>query len=227
MIYPLLIMAVLQTWSIGGESTVEAELRSFDFAGKTVALVDEDGREHPVATADLSLQNRVQLLLSREFVNGYPRDHWAPQQTRYVVLWALVPSFYFLFGFWLSAALLLKKANPLSAVIGFVGGWMLAVLLIGGYVMFASRAGDAVIFIMMSGIGVAALFVSVFISVIYKTSTGNGFLVFFCHLFLAVVLMAISSFTVSHTISPAKLDQLMTRHVFVPVGMMAPAANEE
>ena len=221
MLFPLLILAVMQTWSVGDSPPVEAELRSFSFAEKTVTLENSDGKEVTVATADLVLSNRIQLLLSPTFVSGYPKDNWTTQQTMFVLIATLVPAFYFLFAFWMAAAILLKRANPVRALLGFGGGWLLGLLLVGTYVIMAARIGQSVGLIAIAGFVATSIFVSVYISAIYDTSTWNGFKLFGFHLILAVCLLLISSFTVSALVDEWKLDDLLTKTVFEPVGMVA------
>jgi len=227
MIFPILILAVIQTWTISGGTPFEAELQEFHFEDKTVTLQNrDDGSESTVATADLSVQNRVQLLLSPKFVAGYPSEEWTPQQSRFVILAAVVPAFYFLASFWLTAALLLKRANPVRALIAFGGGWLLGLLLVGSYVIIGARVGQSVLAISLIGLGVTSFFVSMFISAVYDTSTWNGFLVFVTHLFIAAILAAISAVTVNTAIAEEKLDEILTQHVFEPVGLMAPPDTE-
>ena len=214
MLFPFLILAVMQTWSVGDAPPVEAELQSFEFAEKTVTLKGADGVDATVATADLALSNRIQLVLSPVFVSGYPKDNWTPQQTRFVLLATLVPAFYFLFAFWMAAAILLKRANPLRALLGFGGGWLLGLLLVGTYVIMGARIGQSVGMIAIAGFLATSIFVSVYISAIYETSTWNGFKLFGFHVILAVCLMLISSFTVSALVDEGKLDELLTKTVF-------------
>ncbi len=228
MIFPILILAVVQTWNIGAaEAPIEAELQEFHFEDKSVTLQSrDDGNQTTVATADLSLQNRLQLLLSPKFVAGYPSDDWTPQQSRFVILAAVVPAFYCLAAFWLTAALLLKSANPVRALIAFGGGWLLGLLLVGSYVIIGARVGQSALVVSLIGLGVTSFFVSMFISAVYQTSTWNGFLVFVCHLFIAAILATISAVTVDSVIAGEKLDEILTQHVFEPVGLMAAPNNE-
>lgn len=228
MILPILIFAVVQTWNIGAaETPIDAELQEFHFEDKSVTLQSlDDGKQTTVATADLSLQNRLQLLLSPKFVAAYPSDDWTPQQSRFVILAAVVPAFYFLAAFWLTAALLLKRANPVRALIAFGGGWLLGLLLIGSYVIIGARVGQSVVAISLIGLGVTSFFVSMFISAVYETSTWNGFLVFISHLFIAAILATVSAITVNSVIAEEKLDEILTQHVFEPVGLMAVATDE-
>jgi hypothetical protein len=220
LVFPLLLLAVLHTWQVGDSPPVEAELKSFDFAAKTVTLKSAEGSEATVATADLSLSNRIQLLSSPAFVAGYPKDDWTPQQTRFVILSSVFPAIFFLLGFWLAAAILLKRANPIHALVGFGGGWMLGLLLVGTYVILGARIGQSVTAIAIAGFIVTSIFVSVYISIIYKTSTSKGFQLFGLHLVLAVCLLLISCFTVSMAVEEETLDRTMTVFVFQPIGMM-------
>ncbi len=227
MIFPILILAVVQTWNIGSAEPIEAELQKFHFEDRTVTLQNaDDGSESTVTTADLSMQNRIQLLLSPKFVAGYPSDNWTPQQSHFVILAAVVPAFYFLAAFWLTAALLLKRANPIRALIAFAGGWLLGLLLVGSYVIIGARVGQSVLAISLMGLAVTSFFVSMFISAVYETSTWNGFLVFISHLFIAAILATISAVTVNAFIAEEKLDEILTQHVFEPVGLMAPSNDE-
>jgi hypothetical protein len=223
MLFPFLILAVMQTWSVGDSPPVEAELSSFNFAEKTVTLKSADGDKATVATADLSLSNRIQLILSPTFVSGYPKENWTPQQTKFVVIASVVPAFYFLFAFWMAAAILLKRASPLRALLGFGGGWLLGLLLVGTYVIMGARIGQSVGLIAVAGFMATSVFVSVYISAIYETSTWNGFKLFGFHLVLAVCLILISSFTVSTLVNEGKLDELLKKVVFEPIGMMGSA----
>lgn len=223
MIFPILILAIVQTWSVGGGESIDAELQRFHFDDKTITLQNrDDGSESTVATVDLSLQSRLQLLVSPKFVAGYPSDDWTPQQSHFVILAAVVPAFYFLAAFWLTVALLLKRASPIRALIAFVGGWLLGLLLIGSYVIISARVGQSALAIGFIGLGVTAFFVSMFISAVYETSTWNGFLVFISHLFIAAILATLSAGTVNAFIAEKKLDEILTRQVFEPVGLMAP-----
>ena len=121
----------------------------------------------------------------------------------------------------MAAAILLKRANPVRALLGFGGGWLLGLLLVGTYVVMGAHVGQSVGLIAVAGFVATSVFVSVYVSVIYDTSTWNGFKLFGFHLILAVCLILISSFTVSALVDGEKLDELLTKTVFEPVGMVA------
>ena len=46
-----------------------------------------------------------------------------------------------------------------------------------------------------------------------------------CHFLVAIVLIALSAITVSAFMDPEKMDEILTEHVFEPVGLVAPRSG--
>tara|TARA_R110000850_G_scaffold17330_5_gene53492 strand:- start:979 stop:1662 length:684 start_codon:yes stop_codon:yes gene_type:complete len=216
----LSVVTSVSAWELENGSTVAGEAASFDFEQKALILIDpitEEARE--VSVDQLSLRSRQKLLFSPLYHRSFPDETlWPPEKRKLFQISTAVSIAPLLVGFWLSGLIIAGKGNPVIAMVGFAGSWIVGTILILAYFLLSSRF-DNNSTLLMAGIPVAAIFLSMFISAVYGCTTAKGFGVFFFHLFAGFSITLFSLMSSELLFSQETQMEVWEKLVFVPVGL--------
>jgi len=124
--------------------------------------------------------------------------------------------------FWVSGALIARKYNPVHALFGFTGSWIIGSVLVTIYLILSARF-DGNTSLLWAGFIMAAIFLSILISAVYSCSTIKGFSIFFSHLFAGICIALIFLAATNLLLPEATLDSLWNSLVFRPVGLAVPS----
>lgn len=208
-------------WTTQEGESIPGDLVRFDFESKeAIFQISEGASENPVPTADLSPDSRWRLLMSPIFSRSFPTEEWAPEQTYYLTLAIGVPIFFLLLSFWICAAILLKKLNPLRALAGWFGSAVLGGFLIGFYLVLSARSPGSATGILIFGALLSLFLLSMYVSAIYHVSTMEGFKVLICHVFGAFFFLALTMLTVSQLTKSFDLEPVVQERIMIPVGII-------
>lgn len=212
--------ASYQSWSNrDGTETILAELEQFDFETKEIVCRDTDGTEHRLATADLNTSSRLQILFSQKFVQSFPDESFTREQGRFILLAVGSPALFMLLSFFLCAGILLRSVNPIRAVIGWCGAVVLGSFLVSFYVFLSGRSPGAALGITLFGIVVVSWLLSLYVSIIYRTTVLKGLKVLVLHFFGALFLIFGAILVLQFGIAPETTDLFLEEKVFKPVGL--------
>ncbi|MCB1235148.1 MAG: hypothetical protein KDM91_08765 [Verrucomicrobiae bacterium] len=217
--------AVLQTWYLKPDRTIEARLVSFDFETKEAVCLDPEENEIRLPTAAMDLKSRMQLLLSPVFVRGYPGDRWTREQVFYVFLAVGSPALFMLVSFYLCAMLLMKSVNPFKTLIAWFGSLLLATFLMSFYVFMSAREPESATSILTFGSLVVTALLGLFVSIIYRTTMWRGLKLLLLHLFGAFFLILVTVLVAGNVGTTSEMDRWMEQRVFTPVGLTGQAGQ--
>ena len=215
--------ADFQTWSKRhGDSRIalEAELIRFDFENKAIICRDRNGTEHRLPTRDLDTRSRTQLLFSGTFIRSYPAEGFPREQGAFILLATGLPAAFLLAGFFLGAMVVMKSFNPIRAVIGWVGSVVLGAFLVSFYVMLSNRSPEAATGITIFGFLVVSGLLSLYVSIIYRTTLWKAFKLLLLHFFVAVSLMAVAVGILKIGLEPEQTTEILEKNIFKPVGLV-------
>jgi len=215
--------ADFQNWSTqhgASRISLEAELVRFDFANKEIICRDRKGTEHRLPTIDLDTRSRAQLLFSAAFIRSYPTESFSREQGALILLAVGLPAAFLLAGFFLGAMVVMKSFNPLRAVIGWVGSVVLGAFLISFYVMLSNRSPEAATGISIFGFLVVSGLLSLYVSIIYRTTLWKAFKLLLLHFIVAISLMAVAVGILKLGLDPEQAAEILENNVFKPVGLV-------
>lgn len=216
-------LVLSKTWHRRDGGKAEAELIGFDYTSKTVLLKNESHGEFTINSGNLTYESRRDVMFSPYFHGGLP-DGLGKEKIYLAALVLLVPCVFFIVGLWISGMLIARVFNPLKAVLGFIGSWLVAAILIACYLVIASKSPASAKGILIVG-GIFALFCSsVFVSAIYQTNTLKGLLIFVGHFLFGTVIAAGIWLALNMYADPVWLDSFMAKHVFIPTGLIPEGA---
>ncbi|NRB72981.1 MAG: hypothetical protein HRU46_01345 [Verrucomicrobiales bacterium] len=224
-ILPLLLATTpTLAWETRDGSEIGGKLDSFDFDSKELVFDDPAQPESTrVAFNDLSMRSRQHFLFSPVYHRSFPGDSLWPAEKKKLLLISAVSVVVPLFlGFWISGALIARKLNPVHALLGFAGSWIIGSVLVTIYLILSARF-DGNTSLLWAGFIVAAIFLSILVSAVYSCSTIKGFAIFFSHLFVGVCVALILLATTNLLLPEASRDELWNKLVFRPVGLSPPA----
>ncbi len=221
----LLASSSALSWETRNGSQIRGKFDSFNF--KTKELVFSDPVNPPdrhVPFEDLSLRSQQRLLFSPVYHRSFPDDSLWPTEKKMLLLVSgtavIVP---LLLGFWISGILIARKFNPIHALIGFVGSWIIGSVLVATYLILSSQFdGNATL--LGAGFIVASIFLSILVSAIYNCHTFKGFAILFSHLLIGTLLALICLAATNLLLPKESLDELWNHLVFRAVGLASPAS---
>ena len=211
---------------ISGEE-LPGEPVDFDFEKKTITVTNPlTGKNTIVPTENLSLRSRQRLLFSPLFHRADTgQSLWPPEKRRLLFKAIMLPSVILFFGFWVSSWLIAGKANPLLALIGFLGSWIIVAIFAVCYGFFFIRFGGGLITTLF-GIVVTMAFTPLYVSAVYNCSYQTGNLVFYFHLIASLCLLSIGMVLVEAIAGDERVDAWWNRTVFEPLGLIGPTHRE-
>ena len=207
-------------WTLIDGTTVPGELQRFDFSEKRAIFEKPDGGSRAVPTEELSPASRWRLLLSPVYKRGFPEDDWTPQQGRYIAYLLAVPVACLLLSFYLCAIILFKQGNPLKALAGWFGSALLGGFLMSFYLYLSGRSSNSATAILVGGAVVCAVLLSVYISVIYRSTTFEGFKLLALHVFGALLLLFLVVLTGQRIMQSFDFEQVIQEKIMIPVGLL-------
>ena len=223
-ILPLLLLtAPALAWEKRDGSEIGGKLDSFDFESKELVFDDAAQPESTrVAFNDLSMKSRQYFLFSPIYHRSFPADSLWPTEKKKLLLISVASVVLPLFlGFWISGALIARKLNPVRALLGFAGSWIIGSVLVTIYLILSVRF-DGNTSLLWAGFIVAPIFLSILISAVYSCSTIKGFVIFFSHLFVGVCVSLILLAATNLLLPEVSQDELWNKLVFRPVGLSPP-----
>lgn len=208
-----------KTWTRRNGDSFTAQLDSFDFEQKTARFNGFDGRVFDVPTNDLNFRGKCRLFASSAFHASFPEE-WGPTQTRFTFVVIGLPALFSLVAFWLSGLLLAGRWNPIRAIFGWIGTILLGSFLTMFYLYIASLSKESSAPFFAFGGTVSLIALALFVSVIFKTSTFKGALIFVFHFIAAAALFFAAAVTLERGVDPIKKNRIADEHVFRPVGLI-------
>ena len=208
-----------KTWiQRNGESFV-AQLASFDFEEKTARFNGYDGRVFDRVANDLNFRAKCRLFASSAFHASFPAE-WSPAKTHFTLVVIALPSAFSLAAFWLSGLLLAGRWNPVRAVLGWIGAILLGAFFTMFYLYVASLSKESSVAFFGFGGVVSLIAMALYVSVIFRTSTFKGALIFGFHFFAAAALFFAASLVFERGIDPVTQNQWADDYIFQPVGLL-------
>lgn len=210
-----------QAWEFSSGENITGKLTAYDYGNKTAEFTRKESLKTILVPAkDLSLRSKQRLLINEIFLSSYPKHPAFPTEKRYLFGLAVVgPMAALLIGFWVAGLLLAGKVNPIRAVIGCVGGWILLTTFMLFYFFFAARLGGGWQTIVLGGfIGLIAM--SAFVSAIYQCGIFKGFTIFLAQIFVAFFLSVVGLALTETLIKKKKVETFWDDWVFEQVGML-------
>ena len=210
-----------QAWELSSGENITGKLIAYNYEEKKAEFTRKESlKTIRVPAKDLSLRSKQRLLINEIFLSSYPKNPAFPPEKRYLFGLAVVgPMAALLIGFWIAGLLLAGKVNPVRAVIGCVGGWILLTTFMLFYFFFAARLGGGWQTIVLGGfIGLIAM--SVFVSAIYQCGIFKGFAIFLAQIFVAVFISVVGLALTETLIEIEKVESFWDSRVFDRVGML-------
>lgn len=218
----ILSPAVCAGWELKTGETIDGVPARFDFEDKTITFfnrLSESQRE--VASDELVLRSRQRLLLSPVFHRSYPDEgNWVDEKRKLLSFAFLTPAISLFVGFWLAGWFVTGKFNPVLAVFGFLGSWLIGCLLVFCYLMFAEMS-DSKNAVIVGGATVSTIIVSIFVSAVYSCSFLKGMAVFLLQTLAAICVTALGMLAFSLAVPDITEETIWTEHVFIPVGLQS------
>jgi hypothetical protein len=212
-----------QGWELDSGQKIRGKAVSFDYEAKSLGIEDAvTGKVSQIPAENLSLRSRQFLLFSRIFHESYPSDDGWPEEKYYLLRLAIFsPMAALLIGFWVGGMLIAKKFNPVRAILGFFGGWMIGGIFIFFYLFFAGRFGGGMGTVLF-GAFLGTVFLSLFISVVYLCNVWKALLIFLFQILAAAFLSIVSLALVEVFVPLETREAFWSEHVFEPVGLVNP-----
>ncbi len=220
---PWIPLEAQSRWTTKDGQVQTADAMDFDFESKVLILENpETGARSRTETTKLVRNDRIRLLFEPAFhsaLNGRTPEISAAR--RYLLcIFAFTPAILLFAGFWIAGWLVGGSASPIRAFFGFLGGWACGVLFMFFYFMLSARNGGSS-GILWFGAAISSIFVSVFVSAVYKCKTLKGFAIFFAHLAAAIFLTTILLFVCENFIPSESTNDFLDRNLFEPVGLIS------
>ena len=216
----LLASSTTLAWEARDGSQIGGKLESFNFETKELVFSDLlNPHEKHVPFEDLSLSSRQRLLFSPVYHRSFPDDSLWPAEKKMLFLVSaaaiIIP---LLLGFWISGILIARKFNPIHALIGFVGSWIIGSILVAVYLILSSQF-DGNLALLSAGFVVAAIFLSILVSAIYNCPSIKGFAILIAHLVIGALLALVFLSATNLLLPEESLDKLWNLLVFRAVGL--------
>lgn len=210
-------------WTFRSGENLPGEPTAFDFERKTLTFRDPlSDRETVVPTRNLSLRSRQQLLVSPLFHRGDREDPlWTPAKLRLLVPALGIPTGIFFLGFWMAAWFFTGKINPLFALMGFVGSWVVLLIFAVCYAFLEMRLEGGIKIILL-GIVVALSVTPLYLSAVYNCTYLRAQGVLLSHLLAGFCLLSIGLVATELIAGKKANEDWWNRVVFGPVGLIDP-----
>lgn len=211
------------TWSFRSGEELPGDPVAFDFERKTLTIRNPvTAAETLVPTRNLSLVSRFRLLVSPLFHRGVPGESlWPPAKRRLLLFAVAIPGTVMFFVFWAAAWITTGRFNPLLAVIGYLGAWIILGIFTVCYAFLAVRFHGGP---MVNLLGAVLAFATtpLYLSAVYNCSYGKAHLLLLSHLAAGLSLLTVATAAIGIAAGSKRLDAWSNRHVFEPVGLIAP-----
>lgn len=216
----LLLTSGSEAWEYSNGENIIGRPFAFEYETKIVDFSQRDSTELlRVEAKELSLRSKQRLLINEVFLRSYPENPAFPKEKLYLFALAFfAPMAALIIGFWVAGMLLAGKVNPLRAVIGCAGGWVLLTTFVIFYLFFAARLGGGSGTILM-GCGIGLVAMSVFVSAVYQCGIFKGLAIFLAQIFVAVFLSIVGLAVTESVIEKEKVEAFWDEWVFEKVGM--------
>ncbi|MEM9017160.1 MAG: hypothetical protein AAGC68_09095 [Verrucomicrobiota bacterium] len=216
----LLVTLEANAWHTEDGLKIPGTPIDFDYEAKLLTFEEKIIEETDYVLArDLSLRDRQRLLVSPLFLESFPDQEWPKERIRLVLILVVTPALLLIGGFWISGLFLAKKVNPLRAIFGFVGSWVVGTLFVIFYLFFAARLGGGIKTVLLgTGLGLIAL--SFYISAVYQCSVFRGLIIFLAQIFFGFFLLVVGLAVTEVVVEKERLERFWNEKVFAPVGMI-------
>ena len=210
-------------WTFINGEDLPGDPVTFDFQEKTLQVINPLTKKRTIVPAkDLSLRSRQRLLFSPVFHKADTGKSLWPPEKRLLFFQAIaLPAIVLFIGFWLSVWFVTGNFNPLLALIGFLGSWIVVAIFAVCYTFMQIRFGGSLTTTLI-GVGFILVFTPLFVSAVYNCSYGKGHLIFHYHLIATLCFFSIGMVLTETIAGDAKIDAWWTRRVFEPLGLTAP-----
>lgn len=216
----LFLPVICGAWDLESGEKLDGVPTAFDFNEKSAVFFNRLSQlERSVPVGELSLRSRQKLLISPVFHRSYPDGGNWPDGKRRLLLFALLaPTVSLFLGFWLAGWFVAGKFNPVLALFGFLGSWLVGGLLIFCYLMFAEMTENKTV-VMAGGVVVSTIFVAIFVSAVYSCSFFKGLAVFILQTLAALCVTALGLLLFEIVVPDEQEEQIWRDLVFGPVGL--------
>lgn len=224
-VFMCLSSAVSAAWTNSDGHEIAGKPVAFDFNSKVFTFRDPITKEErPVPAGDLSLHSRQRLLLSPVFLQAESEgDLWPSEKRALALRTAAVVAIFFLLALWISAFALLRKWNPVLALAGFAGTWIVLGILAACYLFLQQRFGGDTRILYMGG-AVTLAITPLFLSSVYACSYFKSHLLLYLHVAAGLLLLLAAVYLGEWIVGKEKAVEWWDREVFAPAGLsVAPA----
>lgn len=219
-VYMCFSSAVSAAWTNSSGHEIAGDPVSFDFKNKIFTFRDPITREErPVPAGDLSLRSRQRLLLSPVFLQAESEGElWYPEKRAMALKAAATVAFFFFLALWISAFALLRKWNPVLALTGFAGTWIVLGILAACYIFLQQRFGGDTRILYMGG-AVTLAITPLFLSSVYDCSYLKSHLLLCLHVAAGLLLLLGTVFLGEWIVGTESAVEWWDREVFAPAGL--------
>ena len=207
-------------WTVKGGESIPGELKSFEFSEKRAVFETGAGETHTVPAEELSADSRWRLLVSPQFAQSFPADRWTSEQGRYILYAISAPVLCLLLSFYVCALILFKTGNPVKAIAGWFGSALLGGFLMAFYLYLSSRNSSSATGILLMGSVVCAVLLSVYVSIIYRSSTFEGFKLLILHVCGALFFLLLTVLAAKKTTQVFDFEPFIKEKIMIPVGLL-------
>lgn len=213
-------------WTNHSGHEISGDPIAFDFTKKAFTFRDPvTKQERTVPTAELSLQSRQRLLFSPAYLTAKSGEELWPAEKRHLILLtagAFAAAFFV--ALWITALVLLRKWNPVLAVTGFLGTWIVIAILAACYAFLHQRFGGDSRILYLGG-AVTVTITPLFLSSVYNCSYGKAHLLLYLHLIVGACVLGLTLFATELIAGTERTEAWWNRHVFEPVGLIESIAD--
>ncbi len=222
----LLLGEAAVAWELESGQNFQGKAVHFDYEEKSLGIEDAvTGKVREIPVMDLSLESRQRLLIAQVFHESYPTETGWPEEKYYLLRLAIFsPMAALLLGFWIGGILITRKVNPVRALLGFFGSWMIGGIFVFFYLFFAGKFGGGTTTVLV-GVVMGAVFLSLFISAVYSCNFGKAFLIFLFQIFAAGFLSVVGLALTKALVPLDRQESVWNESVFVPTGLIPPQPN--
>lgn len=196
---------------------------SFDSREKSVTVRESlTDKKTNIPVRKLSLRSRQKLLISPLFLRAEREgDLWPVAKLRLLAFAIAIPGVIFFFLFWAIAWIATGRFNPILALIGFLGSWVIVAIFTICYAFLEMRlGGGAKIFAV--GITVAFGTTPLYLSAVYNCSYLKGLGVLLSHATIGIFVVALMITSAELVAGASVAESVWNRVVFEPAGLIGP-----
>ena len=127
-----------------------------------------------------------------------------------------------LISFYLCGCAICRRFNPMYAFGGWFGSVLLGGFLAGFYVIFSEKNPGSAMAISIMGSLIISVLLSVFIGIVFKTTSMNGFLLLATHFAGALLILFLTVLVVGNLFEPEAIETFLDHRVFTSTGLLPP-----